>query len=117
MTSPDTFLPLRSVELDILLSTVDRPRHGYAILQDAEDRSDGRPGFEIPTLYRALRRMRDDGLIRAVPAPEEDVDSRRDYWGVTDLGRRVLKAELHRLERLLSAGRARTDLASEGGRA
>lgn len=106
LPEPDSFLPLRSVELDILLGTVDRPRHGYAILQEAEGRS-GR-GFEIPTLYRALRRMRDAGLIRSVPAPEEDVDPRRDYWEATPLGRRVLEAELARLEQVLSAGRART---------
>lgn len=103
----ESFLPLRSVELDVLLSTVDRPRHGYAILRDAEERGSGRPGFEIPTLYRALKRMRDAGLIEAAPVPA-DADARRDYWRATRLGREVLRAELRRLEALLSAGRIRT---------
>lgn len=107
-TAPEDHPPLRSVELDILLGVVDRPRHGYAILQEAEARSNGRLGFEIPTLYRALRRMRDAGLIRTAEAPVSDADERRDYWQATPLGRSVLRAELARLEALLETGRART---------
>jgi DNA-binding PadR family transcriptional regulator len=104
----DGFLPLRGVELDVLLGVVDRPRHGYAILLEAEARNAGAPGFEIPTLYRALRRMRDNGLIRTVDAPDrEGDDPRREYWLATPLGRRVLEAELRRLEVVLAAGRAR----------
>jgi DNA-binding PadR family transcriptional regulator len=105
---PEDFLPLRGVELDILLGVVDRARHGYAILQEADARTGGRARFEIPTLYRALRRMRDDGLIRTTGAPAgEDDDPRREYWVVTTLGRQVLEAELERMEMVLSAGRAR----------
>jgi DNA-binding PadR family transcriptional regulator len=96
------------VELDILLGVVDRPRHGYAILQEAEARSSGKLTFEIPTLYRALRRMRDAGLIQKVGAPpDEGEDPRREYWLATPLGRNVLEAELRRLEAVLAAGRAR----------
>lgn len=98
---------LRSVELHILLSVVDRARHGYAILQEAEDRTDGRPGFEIPTLYRALRRLRDEGLIEVADAPEPDPDERREYWAATELGRDVLRAELGRLEVAVQVGRER----------
>lgn len=108
-------LPLRTVELDILLGVVDQPRHGYAILQEAEERADGNPSFEIPTLYRALRRMRDAGLIRPADAPVPEADERRDYWDATPLGRRVLEAELERLEVLLSTGRARIREAPTGG--
>jgi DNA-binding PadR family transcriptional regulator len=104
----DDFLPLRGVELDVLLGVVDRPRHGYAILQEADARTGGHPGFEIPTLYRALRRMRDSGLIRVTDPPSgEDEDPRREYWMATRLGRLVLEAELERLAVMLSAGRAR----------
>ncbi|MEX0891251.1 MAG: helix-turn-helix transcriptional regulator [Gemmatimonadota bacterium] len=111
---PYAHLPLREVELSVLLSVVDRPRHGYAILQEADERSGGRPGFEIPTLYRALRRMRKDGLIRPAKAPpaEAEEDARREYWQATALGGRVLAAELRRLEVLLAAGRARVAEAS-----
>lgn len=102
-------VPLRSVELDVLLGVVDRPRHGYAILQEAEERSGGRAGFEIPTLYRALRRMAAAGLIEVAEAPPgEVVDERRDYWSATSFGREVLEAELARLDAVLAAGRRRT---------
>jgi DNA-binding PadR family transcriptional regulator len=111
---PSTYLPLREVELSVLLSVTDRPRHGYAVLQEADARTGGQPGFEIPTLYRALRRMRGQGLIQPVPAPagEAHEDARREYWRATPLGRRVLAAELQRMEVLLVAGRKR--LAAEG---
>jgi DNA-binding PadR family transcriptional regulator len=116
MATPDSHIPLRSVELHILLSVVDRPRHGYAILQEAEERTEGRPGFEIPTLYRALRRLRDADLIRTADPPEPGPDERREYWQATRLGRRVLEAELSRLGIVVALGRARIAEAKAGGR-
>jgi len=116
MSSEEQHPVLRGVELHILLSVVDRPRHGYAILQDAEERTAGRPGFEIPTLYRALRRLRDAGLIRAVATREADDDERREYWHATPLGRRALENELARLETTLTVGRARLRSAARGGK-
>ena len=113
-TPPHEFLPLRSVELEVLLSVIDTARHGYAILQDADERNGGRPGFEIPTLYRALRRMRDGGLIESVEAPTADADARREYWRATALGAAVLELELRRLESVLVAGRSRQALRPEG---
>jgi DNA-binding PadR family transcriptional regulator len=106
---------LRSVELQILLSVVDRPRHGYAILQEAESRPGGRPGFEIPTLDRALRRLRDLGLLRIANPPEPDSDERREYWAATRSGRRALEEKLARLEVVVAVGRARTSLAKGRG--
>jgi DNA-binding PadR family transcriptional regulator len=112
---PDDHRPLRSVELHILLSVVDRPRHGYAILLEAEERTEGRPGFEIPTLYRALRRLRDEGMIRGVDAPEHDLDERREYWSATTAGRQALRAEMVRLEVAVAVGHARLGDALNGG--
>lgn len=115
MKSKDPAYPaLRSVELHILLSVVDRPRHGYAILQEAEERTGGKPGFEIPTLYRALRRLKAEGLIRAASPPEPDPDERREYWEATDLGREVLRDELSRLEVAVQVGRDRMGRATLG---
>ena len=112
MANRDQHTPLRSVELHILLSVVDQPRHGYAILLETEERTNGQPGFEIPTLYRALRRLRDSGLVRSAAAPEVDVDQRREYWVATEPGRRALEAELVRLEATVALGRARIRHAS-----
>jgi DNA-binding PadR family transcriptional regulator len=115
MSTTDEPISLRAVELHILISVVDRPRHGYAILQEAEERTSGKPGFEIPTFYRAIRRLRVAGLIRAADG-EPDADERREYWEATKLGRKALEAELKRLEVVLAAGKARTGQASSGGR-
>jgi DNA-binding PadR family transcriptional regulator len=104
VSDPASFLPLRSVELDVLLSVAERPRHGYGILRDADERTGGRPGFEIPTLYRALQRMRDAGLIKRAEGPEDE-DPRREHWRATALGREVLRGEIRRLEVLVAAGR------------
>ena len=103
----ESFIPLRSVELDILLSVAEAPKHGYAILQEAKQRAGGHPGFEIPTLYRALRRMRDLGLIRSLESRDaEATHARRQYWQGTPLGREVLAAEIFRLERVVEEGNA-----------
>jgi DNA-binding PadR family transcriptional regulator len=103
---PKPPITLRSVEVHILLSVVDRPRHGYAILQEAEERTRGRPGFEIPTFYRAIQRLREAGLIRRSEG-EPDTDERREYWEATRLGRQALEAELKRLEVVVAVGKTR----------
>jgi len=103
----ESFIPLRNVELDVLLSISEKPKHGYAILKDAEQRMGRHPGFEIPTLYRALRRMRDIGLIRSLASRAgEEKDARRQYWQATALGREALAAEITRLERVVAEGSA-----------
>lgn len=109
MPTAQSFLPLRSVELEVLTSLAGGPQHGYAILQDADRRwgGTGRSGFEIPTLYRALRRMAAAGLIQPAPAQEPDDDPRRQYWETTPLGQAVQEAEFQRLEALLHEGRSR----------
>lgn len=103
---PESFIPLRSVEVDILIAVADRPTHGYAILKEAEGRRGGHPGFEIPTLYRALRRMREEGLVRSLRGDGDEPDGRRrQYWQATALGQEVLAAEIARLETVVAAGR------------
>jgi DNA-binding PadR family transcriptional regulator len=101
----ERFLPLRPVEFHILLSLAVSERHGYGIIQDAEVRGETPP--DVGTLYRALRRMQDQGLIDASQrrtAPDAS-DERRNYYRITRLGQRVARAEAHRLERLTQAAR------------
>lgn len=102
----DGLLPLRNVEVEVLVSVHSEPRHGYAVLQEAEQRRGGHPGFEIPTLYRALRRLREAGLIEAVDPPPDERDQRREYWIASDLGRRALAAEVRRMESIVRAVRS-----------
>ncbi len=61
---------------------------------------------DVGTLYRALRRMEDRGLIEAVAQRAPDVgDERRNYYRITPLGVRVARAEARRLEALANAAR------------
>ncbi|MEO7998600.1 MAG: helix-turn-helix transcriptional regulator, partial [Gemmatimonadaceae bacterium] len=63
-SSPESHLPLRPVEFEILLTLANGERHGYAILQEIADRSDGALQLETGTMYRALKRLVDAGLAR-----------------------------------------------------
>jgi DNA-binding PadR family transcriptional regulator len=101
------FLPLRPVEFDILLSLAAGERHGYGIIQDAEQRGLADPP-DVGTLYRGLRRLEDQGLIRPSGrrAASDPNDDRRNYYAITALGRRVARAEAERMEALARAARS-----------
>lgn len=72
-------------------------RHGYALMQEARDLSDGRVNLKVATLYAALERLGKDGLV-AVDG-DETVDGRmRRYFRLTDAGADKLAAEISRLE-------------------
>jgi len=97
---------LRPVEFHILLSLTAGERHGYGIIQDIEARGETVVP-DVGTMYRALARMLENGLIEAAvrrPAPEAD-DERRNYYRITDAGRRAAKTEARRLEMLMRAAR------------
>jgi DNA-binding PadR family transcriptional regulator len=102
----DKHLPLRRVEFHILLSLASGERHGYGIIQDIEARGETSVP-DVGTMYRALARMAEAGLIEAAarqPAPDRG-DERRNYYRITVTGRRVARAEARRLELLTRAAR------------
>lgn len=104
---PTDYLPLTPVVLHILLALADEERHGYGIMLEIANRTGGsfRPGSG--TLYGTLKRLLSSGLAEESgerPAPDLD-DSRRRYYRLTKLGRRVLQAELKRLEQVVGVGR------------
>jgi DNA-binding PadR family transcriptional regulator len=102
----ERFLPLRPVEFHILLSLAVGERHGYGIIRDAETRGEAIVP-DVGTLYRALRRMQDQGLIEAAErrqAPDAG-DERRNYYRLLPLGLRVARAEARRVESLARAAR------------
>jgi DNA-binding PadR family transcriptional regulator len=106
---PEAFLPLSPVAFEILLALADGPRHGYGILQEIEWRSRGAICVNAGTLYRALARLLENGLIDEVeqsPAAGND-DERRRYYRLTNRGMTVARAEASRLEGQVSAARAR----------
>lgn len=100
----DSFLPVRLVEFHILLSLAAGERHGYGIIQDAEARGVGAVP-DVGTLYRALARMSEQGLITAANRrrASDAADERRHYYRITPLGSSVARAEAKRLATLTRA--------------
>ena len=94
----DSLLPLPPATFHILMALTDEDRHGYAIIQDVEARTDGELRLSAGTLYRSIQRMLEQGLLietRDRPAPEDD-DERRRYYRITPFGRTVAKGEAQR---------------------
>jgi len=102
----DAFLPLTPVVLEIALALAAGERHGYDIMQDVERRTEGRIVLHPGTLYRALSRLLDQGLIEELDQrrSKED-DERRRYYRLTALGTAVTRAEVERLADQVSAAR------------
>jgi len=107
---PDQLLPLSPAVFQILIALGGGGRHGYSIMQDEELRAAGRLRLSPGTLYSAVRRMLDSGLI--IEAPHSNPSRRRRCYRITDFGREVAQAEAARLESLLDLARARRLLPS-----
>ena len=104
----ESFLPLPTAVFHILVALADRDRHGYSIMQDVAGRTDGKVRLSAGTLYSAVRRMLEQGLIdelRDSPDPGS-ADERRRYYTITALGRDVALAEARRVTGLLAQARA-----------
>lgn len=101
---PRARLPLTHVAYHVLLSLSTAARHGYGIIKDVEARTGGRLELEAGTLYAAIQRMKDDGLLEEAEAPS-DADRRRRYYTLTALGREVVYEESRRLEELVELAR------------
>ena len=106
-TDPRTYLPLTEVAFEILLSLADGERHGYDIMKDIERRTDGRLRLHPGTLYRALGRLIDDGLVEQRGTEEAATDERRRPVRMTRLGAKVARAESERLAVQVTQARER----------
>ena len=101
-------LPLPTAFFHVLVALADRDRHGYSIMQDVSARTDGKVRLSAGTLYSAVRRMLEQGLIEELrdrPDPSSN-DERRRYYRLTRLGRRVAIAEARRVNDMLTQARA-----------
>jgi DNA-binding PadR family transcriptional regulator len=104
----DPLLPLKPKVLHILLAVADGPRHGYSIMQEVLARTDGQVRLWPAALYGLLRELEQRDLIVESdrrPSPDED-DERRRYFALTPQGKRVLDAEVRRLEAIVHHARA-----------
>jgi DNA-binding PadR family transcriptional regulator len=105
----EAFLPLTPVAFEILLALADGEQHGYSVMREVERRSAGSVVLHPGTLYRALARLLESGLIEELderPAHGQD-DERRRYYQLTTTGIAVARAEAERLAGQLAAARQR----------
>jgi DNA-binding PadR family transcriptional regulator len=107
---------LREPTFLILTALAARPQHGYGILRDVEEISDGWVRLRAGTLYTALDRMGTDGWVTV--DREEVVDGRlRRYYRLTDQGAARLEAEVRRLRAHTHAAEQRLRARPQGGTA
>lgn len=97
--------PLTEPVFLILTSLADHPRHGYALIHQVEKISDGRVRLSTGTLYAALRRLLEHGLIDRFE--QEDTSRDKQAYRLTAAGRRQLEIEIGRMERLANIANAR----------
>jgi DNA-binding PadR family transcriptional regulator len=104
-------MSLPTSHLHILLALATEDRHGYSIMRETEELTDGQVKLGPGALYAALGKLVDGGLVVETedrPAPELD-DARRRYYRITDAGRSALGVELQRLHQVITYAR-NTDL-------
>jgi DNA-binding PadR family transcriptional regulator len=107
---PSAQLPLSVPVFQILVSLADRDLHGYAIIQDVASRTDGEVRLTASTLYAAMKRMLDAGMVEEVRDPRrapDGEDPRRRYYRMTPYGRDIAQLEAARLERAAGMARAK----------
>ncbi len=97
--------PLTWLSYLVLLSLADGPTHGYGIIKETERRTDGRTRIEAGTLYAAIKRLRERGLLQ--PVGEVTGSRRRRDYELTQEGRVALQAESERLAGLVDVARAK----------
>ena len=102
---PRDHLPLKPVDLEVLLALADEERHGYGLAHAVAEHTGGLVQLDPGNLYRVIKRLLAEGLL--VESGRRDVagspGERRRYYRLTALGGRVLAAELHRLRALVDS--------------
>ena len=102
--SPESFLPLTPVAFEILLALADGERHGYEVMIEIERRTAGRISPNPGTLYRALDRLVQEGLLTSAVRSVEGENRR--LFSLSPLGKAVAAAEAERLSDQVLAARS-----------
>lgn len=97
--------PLSEPVFLILTGLADQPRHGYALLQDIQQLSGERVSLSTGTLYGALRRLLEDGLIQRFH--QKDKSREKQAYKLTAEGRQSLQLEIDRMKQLARIASAR----------
>ena len=114
-TAAKILLPLRPIDLQILLVLMENNLHGYGLMKEVERQSGGKVTLEVGSLYRVIKRLLANDLIdEANGAPEESATKRRRNYRITAFGREVARAEADRLVGVIETAQQRQLL--EGGK-
>ena len=106
--NPEKLLPLSNAEFHILLSIADEERHGYAIMQEVRESTQGLIRLGPGTLYRSIQELLQKGLIvESGRYPAANEDQRRRYYRISSFGRRVLSAEARRLSEAVALAKSK----------
>jgi len=108
---PCELLPLTEPAFHILLALSERARHGYAILLDVREVTSGQVRLSTGTLYTAVRRLVEEGLIEEMESAGGSEADRRRVYRITSFGRTVASAESRRIANLAALARSRGLLA------
>ena len=100
-----SFLPLSPAILHILIALAGDERHGYGIMQEVKRQSDGQYKLGPGTLYDNLQKLLDQELVEEA-AKDKNEDPRRRYYRLTTFGRKVVTAEIRRLESVFREAKA-----------
>jgi DNA-binding PadR family transcriptional regulator len=113
---PEGSLPLTPAVLEIMVALGNQERHGYAIMRELRRRTDGVRPLSPATLYRSLKQMEQRGWVaHSEERPKGGIDDeRRRYYRLTEYGRRVVLAEVERLEGMVGAARSKGLIPSGG---
>lgn len=103
---PVDFLPLPHLPLHILLALAEETLHGWAVIKRIDEMTEGATAPSTGSLYLAMGRLEERGLIEEASPPDHDADARRKYYRITSFGRRVLEAESQRLASLVQVARS-----------
>lgn len=107
-TNPTDHLPLKPIDLEILLALADSDQHGYGLVQAVAEHTNQLIVLDPGNLYRVIKRLLETGLVaESSRRAADDSRERRRYYKLTALGERVLAAELDRLRRLVNASATR----------
>lgn len=98
----------------ILIALADQPLHGYGIMLDIAERSDGKVKLSPGTLYGSIKQMLEDGLIEEVAGRPVVDDERRRYYKLTREGREAARQEMARMSALLNHARLTSLRSNEG---
>jgi DNA-binding PadR family transcriptional regulator len=104
---PEDLLPLPTAAFHILVALAGHDRHGYAIMQDIAERTGGKIRMSPGTLYGAIGRLLEQGLISELrDGGRPGNDERRRCYRITAFGRAVATAEARRMSDMLRQARA-----------